>query len=62
MDDLLTRHKQLEASYRSEGPEPDMTRYGTVPSNPNGICAVSVSEVILSSFAPAGSKGSFICL
>ncbi|XP_039418194.1 syntaxin-8 isoform X3 [Corvus cornix cornix] len=26
VDDLLTRHKQLEASYRSEGPEPDMTR------------------------------------
>ncbi|XP_050175521.1 syntaxin-8 [Myiozetetes cayanensis] len=26
VDDLLTRHKQLEASYRNEGPEPDMTR------------------------------------
>ncbi|XP_068888316.1 syntaxin-8 isoform X2 [Aphelocoma coerulescens] len=26
VDNLLTRHKQLEASYRNEGPEPDMTR------------------------------------
>ncbi|RMB95047.1 hypothetical protein DUI87_28489 [Hirundo rustica rustica] len=26
VDDLLTRHKQLEASYRNEGPEPDTSR------------------------------------
>ncbi|XP_014742324.1 PREDICTED: syntaxin-8 [Sturnus vulgaris] len=26
VDDLLTRHRQLEASYRNEGPEPDMSR------------------------------------
>ncbi|XP_015501167.1 syntaxin-8 isoform X1 [Parus major] len=26
VDELLTRHKQLEASYRNEGPEPDVSR------------------------------------
>ncbi|XP_041261140.1 syntaxin-8 isoform X2 [Onychostruthus taczanowskii] len=26
VDELLTRHRQLEASYRNEGPEPDMSR------------------------------------
>ncbi|XP_035417691.1 syntaxin-8 isoform X1 [Cygnus olor] len=26
VDELVTRQKQLEASYRNEGPEPDMTR------------------------------------
>lgn len=29
MDELVTRQKQLEASYRNEGPEPDVTRYDT---------------------------------
>ncbi|XP_031984897.1 syntaxin-8 isoform X4 [Corvus moneduloides] len=36
VDDLLTRHKQLEASYRSEGPEPDMTRDHRRPHEPGG--------------------------
>ncbi|XP_036250620.1 syntaxin-8 isoform X1 [Molothrus ater] len=26
VDELVTRHRQLEASYRNEGPEPDMSR------------------------------------
>ncbi|XP_064890480.1 syntaxin-8 isoform X3 [Columba livia] len=26
VDDLLTRHKQLQASYKNEGPEPDVIR------------------------------------
>ncbi|KAF2986720.1 hypothetical protein EK904_000220, partial [Melospiza melodia maxima] len=25
VDELVTRHRQLEASYRNEGPEPDMS-------------------------------------
>lgn len=29
VDELVTRQKQLEASYRNEGPEPDVTRYDT---------------------------------
>jgi len=33
VDDLLTRQRQLQASYKNEGTEPDVIRYGIVTSN-----------------------------
>lgn len=41
MDELVTRQKQLEASYRNEGPEPDVTRYDTAAlSEQRDLCWV----------------------
>ncbi|NXO89398.1 STX8 protein, partial [Certhia brachydactyla] len=36
VDELLTRHKQLEASYRNEGPEPDVSRSSLMAGGAKG--------------------------
>lgn len=45
MDDLLTRQKQLQASYKNEGTEPDVIRYDAAVFMSGVACALGLSEV-----------------
>lgn len=44
MDDLLTRQKQLQASYKNEGTEPDVIRYDAAVFMSGVTCALGLSE------------------
>lgn len=45
MDDLLTRQKQLQSSYKNEGTEPDVIRYDAAAFVSSVTCALGLSEV-----------------
>lgn len=45
VDDLLTRQKQLQSSYKNEGTEPDVIRYDAAAFVSSVTCALGLSEV-----------------